>query len=214
MKRLKEYFSNKTGEQIFALCLLVSVVAVMLFCAIVRLCGGLWFTADLESIHEPNPILQEVIMAILLIFELLFVYKILCRTKWIICFAISVAQTLLCLCIGLISNGNGIYTNIFNIVCYFIIPLLFVRHWFSLIDSAILYLLEILYSLLFLTGRIGGIDINAAYNFIYNVLGSIDYKLFIVALYLLIKYFGGFKLWKKQKRLIFQTDLKTQKTTP
>ena len=34
MKRLKEYFSNKTGEQIFALCLLVSVVAVMLFCAI------------------------------------------------------------------------------------------------------------------------------------------------------------------------------------
>ena len=67
-----------------------------------------------------------------------------------------------------------------------------------------------LYAVLFLTGRIGIFDTESAYNFIYNVLGTIDYKLFIVTLYLLIKYFGGIKLWKSQKRLIFQTDLKTK----
>lgn len=209
MKRLKEYFSNKTGEQIFALCLLISVVAVMLFCAIVRLCGGLWFTADLESVPEPSEVWQEIIKGALLIFELLFVYKILCRTSWIICFGIAILQVLAIVVIGCFTD-NTIITNIFNLLCYFIIPLFFVRHWFSLIDSAVLYLLEILYSLLFLTGRIGGIDTDSAYNFIYNVLGTIDYKLFIVALYLIIKYFGGIKLWKNQKRLIFQTDLKTQ----
>lgn len=209
MKRLKEYFSNKTGEQIFALCLLVSVVAVMLFCAIVRLCGGLWFTADLESIPEPRQIWQEVISAILLIFELLFVYKILCRANWFVCFVIAIIQALVCLLIGYLTNGNQLVANLFNLACYFIIPIFFVRHWTCLIESTILYLLQILYAALFLTGRIGGINSNAAYNFIIGVLGTIDYKLFIVAVYLTIKYFGGFKLWKKQKRLIFRTDLTT-----
>lgn len=80
-----------------------------------------------------------------------------------------------------------------------------------MLESAILYALQILYSVLFLVGRIGILETDSAYNFIVSVLGTIDYKLFIVALYLLIKYFGGIKLWKKQKRLIFQTDLRTKK---
>ena len=212
MKRLKEYFSNKTGEQIFALCLLVSVVAVMLFCAIVRLCGGLWFTADLESVPEPSKFWQEVIKGALLIFELLFVYKILCRTSWLICFGIALAETLIGILLGETIN-NAIVSNLFYMACYFIVPIPFVKHWSCLIEGAILYALQILYAALFLTGRIGGIDTDAAYNFIYNVLGTIDYKLFIVAVYLIIKYFGGIRLWKTQKRLIFQTDLQTKKET-
>ena len=211
MKRLKEYFSNKTGEQIFALCLLVSVFAVMLFCAIVRLCGGLWFTADLESVPEPSKFWQEVISAILLIFELLFVYKILCRTNWFVCFIIATIESLLGILIGYLTSGNTIITNTFYLICYLVIPIFFTRRWFSFVESIMLYALQFLYALIFLTGRIGGIDVNSGYNFIYSVLGSIDYKLFIVAVYLIIKYFGGFRLWKKQKRLIFQTDLTTSK---
>lgn len=210
MKRLKEYFSNKTGEQIFALCLLVSVVAVMLFCAIVRLCGGLWFTADLESVPEPSKFWREVIKGALLIFELLFVYKILCRTSWLICFGIALAETLIGILLGE-TISNALVSGIYYGVCYFIIPLCFNRSWFSLLESFLLYILQIIYAVLFLYGRVGVIDISNGHNFIYSVLGSIDYKLFIVCLYLLIKYFGGFKLWKKQKRLIFQTDLKTSK---
>lgn len=213
MKRLKEYFSNKTGEQIFALCLLVSVVAVMLFCAIVRLCGGLWFTADLESVPEPSKFWQEVIKGALLIFELLFVYKILCRTSWIICFGIALAETLIGILLGETIN-NVIVSNIFYLVCYLIIPILFVRQWTVYIDVLCIYVLSFLYSLCFLVGRIGSFDLNTnAYNLIYNILGSIDFKLFFVALYLFVKYFGGIRLWKKQKRLIFQTDLRMKKET-
>lgn len=208
MKFLKEYFSNKSGEQIFVLCLLVSCVAVMLLCVIARLCGILWFAADLEIVPVPNKFWQEVIMAALMIFELLFVYKILCRTKWWICFCISVIETLIGILIGYLTNGNNIATNIFYLACILIIPIFFVRKWYSILENALLYAISMLYGVIFLVGRIGGVDENSAYNFIYNVLGTIDYKIFIVSLYLFIKYFGGIKLWKTQKRLIFQTDLK------
>lgn len=210
MKRVKEYFKNKTGEQIFALCLLVSVILLMLFCAIVRLCGGLWFAADMSKIVEPSKFWQEIVKGILLLTELLFVYKILCRTSFFICFLIALAETLVGILLGETVN-NSIVSNLFYIACYFIIPLCFRREWFSLLESAILYGLQFLYAILFLTGRIGGIEINAGFNFVISVLGTIDYKLFIIAMYLFIKYFGGIKLWKKQNRLIFQTAPLTTK---
>lgn len=207
MKSVREYFSDKSGEQIFVLCLLVSSIAVMLLCVIARLCGILWFAADLEAIPEPNRFWQEVIMAALMIFELLFVYKILCRTKWWICFCISVIETLIGILIGYLTNGNNIATNIFYLICILIIPIFFVRKWYSILENALLYVISMLYGVIFLVGRIGGVDENSAYNFIVSVLGTIDYKLFIVSLYLVIKYFGGIRLWKTQKRLIFQADL-------
>lgn len=206
MKSVKEYFSNKSGEQIFVLCLLVCCVAVMLLCVIARLCGILWFAADLTAVPVPSGFWQEVIMAALMIFELLFVYKILCRTKWWICFCISVIETLIGILIGYLTDGNNIATNIFYLACILIIPIFFVRKWYSILENALLYAISMLYGVIFLVGRIGGVDENSAYNFIYNVLGTIDYKIFIVSLYLFIKYFGGIKLWKTQKRLIFQTD--------
>lgn len=206
MKNVREYFSDKTGEQIFVLCLLISCIAVMLLCVIARLCGILWFAADLTAVPVPSGFWQEVIMAALMIFELLFVYKILCRTKWWICFCISVIETLIGILIGYLTDGNNIATNIFYLACILIIPIFFVRKWYSILENALLYAISMLYGVIFLVGRIGGVDENSAYNFIYNVLGTIDYKIFIVSLYLFIKYFGGIKLWKTQKRLIFQTD--------
>ena len=212
MKRLKEYFSNKTGEQIFSLCLLVGVVALMLFCAIIRLCGGLWFTADMSKVPEPSKFWQEVIKAILLIFELLFVYKILCRTSWLICFAIALAQALVGILLGE-TISNAIVSNIFHMACVLFIPCAFIRKWYSLLDNIILYALSMLYGIIFLSGRIGNIDTDSAYNFIIGVLSTIDYKLFIVSLYLCIKYFGGIRLWKSQKRLIFRDVLPTKNET-
>jgi hypothetical protein len=153
-------------------------------------------------------------MGLLMVFELTFIYKLLCRTNWFICIIISIIQTLICTGINclveLVFNncidGNTV-VQIFNIVCYFIIPLLFVRNWFSLIDSFILYGLQLLYSILFMVGRIGGLE-SSNFNFIVSMLSTIDYKLFIVSIYLFINYFGGIKLWKNQKRLILQKDLK------
>lgn len=210
MQKIKEYFRTKTSEQIFSLCLLIGIVTLMLFCVIVRLCGGLWFTADLSSIKEPSRLWGNIISGILLSFELTFAYKLLCRRNWLICIALALAQTGLNLIIGYTvenTETKQLIINIINLVCIFVIPLPFVRQWFSLIDSAFVYAVEMLYSMLFLVGRIGSLDTEASYNFIYSVLGIIDFKLFVVALFLAINYFGGIRLWKKQKRLILQKKL-------
>ena len=209
MSKLKEYFNERTSEQIFSLCLLIGVVVTMLFCCIVRLCGGLWFTADLSTIQEPSKVWQEVIKGALLIFELLFVYKLLCRTKWWICFLIAVVETGLGILISYILRNldyGQTITNIFYMICMFVIPLPFVKHWFSLIDSAFIYGLGILYSIIFMVGRVGGLN-TSGYDFVTSIIGIIDFKLFFAALYLTINYFGGIRLWKNQKRLILMKNL-------
>lgn len=188
---IKQDFRKKTPEQVFSFCLFIGCFALMLFCAIVRLCGGLWFSADLSQIEEPSAVWQEVIMALLLSFELTIVYKILCRTKWFYCILISLGQ------IGLLYISNSLlFDNIINLILYFAIPFAFNRKWVSLLESAFMYILCMVYASLFLLGRIGNVGINYQFNFVYNVLGSIDYKLFILSIYLYIKNFGGIKLWK------------------
>lgn len=188
---IKQDFRKKTPEQVFSFCLFIGCFALMFFCAIVRLCGGLWFSADLSQIEEPSAFWQEVIMALLFVFEAIFVYKILCRTKWIWCFLMSVAQLLL-----VFLSKNIIIDNIINLSAYFIVPFIFKRKWITLLESLILYVLVIIYAFIFLYGRIGVIGEVQTHNFIFNVLGSFDYKLFFVSFYLFIKNFGGIKLWK------------------
>lgn len=200
---IKDYFKDKTAEQTFSLCLLVFCFGAMLFCAIVRLCGGLWFTADLTKVNVPSEFWQTVILALLMIFELTFVYKILCRCVWSIAIIISIIHTTISAFIP-----TELATNIFNLVAILIFPVLYTKEIVTFIDCVVLYAIEILYSALFLVGRIGEIDINGAYNFTYNVIGCIDFKLFIACIYLYIKNFGGIKLWKNQKRLLLQNVIK------
>lgn len=206
MKRIRAYFSSKTPEQILSLCLLIVTSFAMLLCVIARLCGCLWFAADLTGVKEPSKFWQEVIKGALLVFELVFVYKILCRASWLVCFGIAVVETLVGILLGE-TISNTIVSNLFYMACILFIPVFFVRSWFSLLENAILYCLSMLYGIVFLVGRIGGIG-DLGYSFIESVLGAIDFKLFFVALYLVVKYFGGIRLWKTQKRLIFQKDLR------
>lgn len=204
MIKIKDWFKSKSAEQIFSLCLLLTCVFVMLFCAIVRLCGGLWFTADLDSVPIPNEFWQQFIKGCLLVFELTFTYKILCRTSWFMCICIGIIQTVI---IAFIPDSNNTISNIINLVMILAIPICFTRKFSTIIDSVILYAMMLLYGLTFLIGRVGYINENAAYDFVTSVITTIDYKLFIVCIYLVQNYFGGIKLWKTQRRLIFQKDL-------
>ena len=197
INKIREYFRSKSAEQTFTLSLLIGCVGVMLFCAIVRLAGVFWFTADLESVPVPSEFWQDRIMNILYIFEETFVYKILCHTRWSICILIAIIQTVV---LEFIPSELAI--NIINLITYFIIPFCFRRDIWSLIDSTVLYATSLLYSLLFLVGRIGTVDDGAGYNFVYSVLGSIDYKIWYVVVYLIQKYCGGIILWKKQRQPI------------
>lgn len=208
MKRIKTFFETKTPEQTFFFILLTFLLLLMFLCAIARLSGILWFSADLSSVETPSRFWQEFISAALLIFELIFVYKILCRTKWSICFAIAIAEALTGILIGYLTGGDETINNLFYMICILFVPVLFRREWFSIVESAILYAVSMIYGILFCVGRIGNVSQEFTYNFIYGVLGAIDFKLFFVVLYLVVKNFGGIKLWKTQKRLIFQTDPK------
>lgn len=201
MRTPKGYFKDKSAEQILSFCLLISTTILMLFCAIVRLCGGLWFSADLSVVPIPSEQWQDVIMSALLAFELVFTYKILCRCHWLVALAFAICHTGIAAFIP-----SLLWTNIFHIAMIMLIPAIYTVDLRTFIDSLLLWLLCGLYSAIFLTARIGTIK-DASTNFVYNVLGAIDYKLFIVSLYLFIKYYGGIRLWKKQKRLIFQKDL-------
>ena len=205
INKIREYFRSKSAEQIFTLSLLIGCVGVMIFCAIVRLCGGLWFTADLESVPVPSEFWQTFILAVLFAFEMIFVYKILCRCSWMIAMLLSIAHTIITALIP-----TQIWTNSFNIAAIMIIPFIYTRQVATILDSIFLYAVELLYSVLFLVGRVGDLDVNATYNFTYNVVGTIDFKLFIVSIYLFTKYYGGFRLWKKQKRMLLQRELKSK----
>ena len=203
MMRIKAYFQTKTPEQVFTLCLLVTISSFMLLCAFARLCGVLWFAADLTAIPLPSKFWQEVAKGALLTFELTFVYKLLIRRPSAMCFAIALAETLIGILLGEFVN-NVIVSNLYYMTCIIVIPAIFVRRWYSLLDNVILYAMAMLYGIAFSVGRIGGVNAAVAYDFVCNVIGVIDFKLFFVALYLFVKYFGGIQLWKTQKRLIFQ----------
>lgn len=202
--RVKEWVKTKTSEQIFILSLLLSCVILMVFCAIVRLCGGLWFTADTSRIPVPSAVVQDIGNAILLAFELTFIYKILCRTSWKWSILIALLHTTIAYFIPTLE-----LTNVFHLIMMIIVPIIFTRKLSTIIDVIFLYAIEIIYSMLFLVGRIGGMEYDASTNFIYGVVGAIDYKLFIVSIYLFVKYYGGVKLWSKQKRMFLQQDIRT-----
>ena len=189
--RIKQYFRSKTPEQVFSFSLLVGCFLLMLFCAIVRICGGLWFTADTSLIKEPNEFWQTVIMASLLLFEITIVHKILSRKSWKFAFMLSLSQLALVMLIE-----NNTIDSVINLLYYFVPHLIIHKKWKTLVESAFVYALLILYSLLFLVGRIGFVDGKQAHDFVTNVLTTIDYKLFVVSLYLFINNFGGVKLWK------------------
>lgn len=208
MKSIKQHFKDKTPEQIFTFFLLCGSIVLMLVCAVVRLCGGDWLAADITAIPVPSPLVQEIVMAALLVFEQTFVFKILCRASWGMSLFLAIAEALLGILIGYLTGENRTATNIFYMACVLIFPIFFTRKWYSIIENAILYGMSLLYGVVFLVGRIGDMDVNT-YNFVTSVLSTIDYKIFFVSLYLYIKYYGGIKLWKI---VIFKKDLKTRKT--
>lgn len=182
----------------------------MLACLITRLYNKEWLLASFDKIPQVSKFWQDRIMNGLFIFEMLFTLKILTRKSWTFCLIVAIIQTVIVEFIP-----TELYANIFNLAVILILPVLCTRELRTIVDSIFLYALMLLYGVLFLYGRVGELDTNSAYNFIYNIVGVLDYKLFIVVIYAYVKYYGGIKLWKTQKRLFLQKDLTKQKeTTP
>lgn len=206
--KLLKYRESHTDEQVLSMVLIISCIILTMFFAIVRLCNGLWFRyIDFNSVKLPSFIIQQHIMMILQIFEMLFCYKLLLRTSWLISLILAIIHTVLS---GYIPYPyNIIVCNIFWLSC----GLITTKSWKTIVDFIFLFTVISLYGLLFVNGLFTTFSAQNS-NFLYNVLGTIDYKLFIVSLYLIINYFGGIKLCKKKPTLILLNQQKLNKTKP
>lgn len=190
---------HEEANRLFAKSLLLVCLFVMLTSAVARFFGILWFQADLDAVVEPSENVQIAVFILLSLFELTFTHKILCRVDWKWCFLLALTQTIIT---GVISN---LASNIVDIVFIVFVPVLFnYKNWKrSLFENAIFYLFILAYSATFLFGRVGVIY-DAKSNFTVQILTIIDYKVLFVAIYLVVKLFGGIKLWKTQKTPMFK----------
>lgn len=160
---------------------------------------GLDWLESKVTMQEPSQDVQWLILGFLKIFELAFVYKILCKKSMVICALIAVAQTAITPWLG-----AGFVQSCADFALMFIIPFILRKDkWHAVLDALCLNVIMCLYGLLYLIGRFGGYTENQIYSFHVNIASMIDYKLFIATLYLYIKYKGGIQIWK-MKRKIFQ----------
>ena len=192
----KQYNSPKIvfWAGMFYMFLLLTLIAFM-----VHIVGLKWFECT-TKIEEPSLTVQKLIKAALKTFELVFVFKILIRKPFIKCTVLSIIQVVT---IGFIPLQMQAYADIsYAVLCI----LLFRKHRFDgLVDYIALFIIMNLYSLVFVVARFGGLETDMACCFYMGLVSVIDYKLFIVTLYMYIKYKGGLKLWK-MKRKIFQIN--------
>lgn len=191
---------HEEANRLFAKSLLLVCLFVMLTSAVARFFGILWFQADLDAIAEPSEFVRVAVHAILKIFELIFVHRILCKVSWKWCFLIAITQT------AIVGFVNAMIGNIIDIFFIVLLPIAFNKDdWkCSLRDNILLYLLGLFYSATFLFGRVGMVY-DAKRNFAVQVLTIIDYKILFVSLYLVVQLFGGIKLWKRQQKPFFKT---------
>lgn len=162
---------------------------------LLRILGLGWLSSRM-NIPEPKPMTQEIIKAGLKAFELTFVYRILTRKSFILCMFISVVQSFVA---GFVPVG--MYQSLFDLSFWIIIPLIFRKDKFkAIVDEILLYAILTAYAALTLVGKFGELESSQVYSFYKNVASMIDYKLFIVTLYLFVKRKGGIRLWWKTKK--------------
>lgn len=189
----------------FAKSLLLVCLFIMAISAVARFFGILWFQADLSAIQEPSHLVQQAIFVVLSVFELTFTHKILCKIGWNWCFLFAILQTFV------VGFFDGLTANLLDIAFIVGLPLVYnYTDWkTSLRDNILFYILVLCYSATLLFGRVG-IVYEAKMNFAVQILTIIDYKILFVALYLVVKLYGGIKLWKGQKKPFFK--MKDQST--
>lgn len=184
----------------FAKSLLLVCLFIMAISAVARFFGILWFQADLSAIQEPSHLVQQAIFAVLKVFELIFTYKILCKIGWNWCFLFAVIHVLV------VGFFDGLVSNLLDMAFIILLPLVYnYTEWkTSLRDNIIFYILGLVYGVTYLFGRVGMVY-DAKMNFAVQILTIIDFKVFFVALYLVVKLYGGIKLWKNQQKPFFKT---------
>ena len=182
MKRLKHWIDNASEKEKFSILFFFTIVALMVVFAIFRFCGIGYFANDYPE-HELNKTAQNLIMLALKWFELFFIIMCLSKAKWWKLLILSFVWANIYWFIS-----NSIVTFIVDVIYYTVVP--FVLNKFSpkyITYGILLMLVVFAYQLLMMIGRYS-INLSEKFNYIAMMASVIDYKLFIVALYIFIYY--------------------------
>ena len=194
-RTIKEYFSDKTDKEIFAILLFFSCIILMVVLAVFRFCGIGYF-ANTYSEHKLVPWVQVAIQFVLKWVDLLFVLLVLSKAKFYVVALISLAWN----CIYFIAMPESI-VMVLDILYATILPFVLDRFDYKRITyGLLLFVLISIYQFIMLQARYT-IDLNAKFNYIAGIVSTFDYKIFLLSIYLITKY-----LWRKYE------DMKEIKT--
>lgn len=178
--KVKEYLSNKTDKEIFAILLFFSCIILMVVLAVFRFCGIGYFANEYKE-HELVPWVQELILFALKWIEGFFILMILSRRKWYILATISLIYS-----IALIFVTNSSITFVLDIIYTMILPFFINKFDYkSVTHGILLFLLIIAYQFIMMTARYT-INLSEKFNYIAMIESVFDYKIFIISIYLLI----------------------------
>lgn len=179
-QKIGEFRSENTPEYILVTLLFWAFFVTMLIFAIIRWFGLLWFT-NTTVLNEPHRIVKELVFFVLRLFECIFSYKLITNKSWFKCLGISIFTSTVLLFIDV--NFKGYIDILFSLGIALICNKSVLNGFLKFI---IVVPLQLAYSFIFLFARVD-VSILAITNWTYNIIGIIDYKLFVVSLYLFIK---------------------------
>lgn len=178
-RTIKEYFSDKTDKEIFAILLFFSCIILMAVLAVFRFCGIGYFANDYPE-QTPIPWVQDSILFAMKLVEGFFILLILTRIKWYVALVVSLIYSLSLI---FITDTTLVYAldTIFAIVIPFIISKF---EYKRITYGIILMCLMTGYQLVMLFARYE-IDITAKFNYLAIIASVFDYKIFVLSIYLL-----------------------------
>lgn len=181
MSNLKERFLLKSNEEKALLMLLIATAFLMLFFMICRLCGLLYFANNYPE-HHFSPVAQSIVLIVLSIIEYWLVAMILSPAKWWICLLVAVGYNCLFF-IPMPSIAVTILSYVYALfVGFFLTKFDYKRVTYGLILSVAVTI----YQVIMMVGRYT-IDLEAKFNYGAMLASIIDYKLFILNIFLVIK---------------------------
>lgn len=181
MSKLKDKFLLKSNEEKALWMLLTATAFLMLFFMICRLCGLLYFTNNYPE-HDCSLILQQLILFILSFIEYWLFAMILSTAKWWICLIVALGYN----CLFFIPMPS-IMPIILDYVYAMFVGFFLNKFDYKRITYGILFSIAITaYQFIMILGRYT-IDLNLRFNYVAMIFSVLDYKLFIVNIYLIIK---------------------------
>lgn len=181
-RTIKEYFSDKTDKEIFAILLFFSCIILMVVLAVFRFCGIGYF-ANTYSEHKLVPWVQVAIQVILKWIDAFLILAILTTIKTRFIIIISLLWN--CLYFVTMPESVVMLLDIFYMVA---LPFILSKFDYKYITYGIMLVIGIsLYQSLMMQARYT-IDLTEKFNYVAMIASVFDYKVFLSSVLLMTKY--------------------------